>query len=101
MSFSTFYVFQCKTVLVGSNETAQSCVKRVLDLLEIKEDAKHYQLWVRTGPSESRYPLIGHERPFAIQRSSVRGCQLAGGKSAISSSFENGGFDHEKWGVPV
>lgn len=35
-------------------------------------DASNFQLWAKTARDESPYPLIGHERPFAIKLSCLR-----------------------------
>lgn len=35
-------------------------------------DPTQFQLWARTGRDEAPYPLIGHERPFAIKLSCLR-----------------------------
>ncbi|XP_063243066.1 uncharacterized protein LOC134542613 isoform X2 [Bacillus rossius redtenbacheri] len=63
----------CKTFSVGPEETARACIRLALEHLEMRGlDADDYQLWAATGRDEAPYPLIGHERPFAIKLSSLR-----------------------------
>ncbi|XP_012227825.1 rho GTPase-activating protein 20-like isoform X4 [Linepithema humile] len=59
----------CKTILVGSDMTAQTCVNVAMPLWDLQGP---FQLWARTFPDEAPYPLIGHERPFAVKISSLR-----------------------------
>lgn len=35
-------------------------------------DPSEFQLWAKTSRDEAPYPLIGHERPFAIKLSCLR-----------------------------
>lgn len=63
----------CKTFSVGPEETARDCIKLALEHLEMRGlDPAHFQLWAKTAREEAPYPLIGHERPFAIKLSCLR-----------------------------
>ncbi|BES91920.1 RhoGAP [Nesidiocoris tenuis] len=62
----------CKTFSVGPDETARSCIALALDHLEMGRDPEGYQLWAKTARDEAPYPLLGHERPFAIKLSCLR-----------------------------
>lgn len=62
-------VLQCKTISVGSDMTAAACLNLALPMLDLQG---HFQLWAKTTADEAPYPLIGHERPFAIKMSSLR-----------------------------
>uniref|UniRef100_A0A1B6DL33 Rho-GAP domain-containing protein n=1 Tax=Clastoptera arizonana TaxID=38151 RepID=A0A1B6DL33_9HEMI len=63
----------CKTFSVGPDETAKDCIKLALDHLEMRGlDCAHFQLWAKTAREEAPYPLVGHERPFAIKLSCLR-----------------------------
>ncbi|XP_073993009.1 rho GTPase-activating protein 20-like isoform X3 [Rhodnius prolixus] len=62
----------CKTFSVGPEETARSCIAVALDHLELGRDPGQYQLWAKTARDEAPYPLLGHERPFAIKLSCLR-----------------------------
>jgi len=55
--------------MVGSEMTAHTCVNRAMPLWDLQGP---FQLWARTFPDEAPYPLIGHERPFAVKMSSLR-----------------------------
>ncbi|XP_026827938.1 uncharacterized protein LOC105278915 isoform X3 [Ooceraea biroi] len=59
----------CKTIMVGSEMTAHTCVSMAMPLWDLQGP---FQLWARTFPDEAPYPLIGHERPFAVKMSSLR-----------------------------
>ncbi|KAG7202028.1 hypothetical protein KM043_004712 [Ampulex compressa] len=59
----------CKTIMVGSEMTASSCVSLATRLLDLQGP---FQLWARTSSEEAPYPLIGHERPFAVKLSNLR-----------------------------
>ncbi|XP_072755170.1 uncharacterized protein [Anoplolepis gracilipes] len=59
----------CKTIMVGSEMTAQTCVNMAMPLWDLQGP---FQLWARTFPDETPYPLIGHERPFAVKMSRLR-----------------------------
>ncbi|XP_046492740.1 rho GTPase-activating protein 20 isoform X3 [Neodiprion pinetum] len=59
----------CKTIMVGPEMTAGACVNLATRLLDLQGP---FQLWARTSSDESPYPLIGHERPFAIKLSNLR-----------------------------
>lgn len=66
-------MLQCKTFSVGPEETARDCIKLALEHLEMRNlDHGHFQLWAKTARDEAPYPLIGHERPFAIKLSCLR-----------------------------
>ncbi|XP_025269720.1 uncharacterized protein LOC105254643 isoform X1 [Camponotus floridanus] len=58
-----------KTIMVGSEMTAQTCVNMAVPLWDLQGP---FQLWARTFPDETPYPLIGHERPFAVKMSRLR-----------------------------
>ncbi|XP_020707117.2 uncharacterized protein LOC105684468 isoform X3 [Athalia rosae] len=58
-----------KTIMVGPEMTASACVNLATRLLDLQGP---FQLWARTSSDESPYPLIGHERPFAIKLSNLR-----------------------------
>ena len=60
---------QSRTIEVGSEMTAAACVNLATRLLGLQGT---FQLWARTSSDESPYPLIGHERPFAIKLSNLR-----------------------------
>ncbi|XP_054265488.1 rho GTPase-activating protein 20-like isoform X2 [Macrosteles quadrilineatus] len=63
----------CKTFSVGPDETARDCIRLALEHLEMRGlDASQFQLWAKTAREESPYPLVGHERPFAIKLSCLR-----------------------------
>ncbi|XP_069705214.1 uncharacterized protein [Periplaneta americana] len=63
----------CKTFSVGPEETARTCIRLALEHLEMRGlDPDDFQLWAKTAREESPYPLIGHERPFAIKLSCLR-----------------------------
>ncbi|XP_065213661.1 rho GTPase-activating protein 20-like isoform X3 [Planococcus citri] len=63
----------CKTFSVGPEETARDCIKLALEHLEMRHlDSNQFQLWAKTARDEAPYPLIGHERPFAIKLSCLR-----------------------------
>ncbi|KAL1123299.1 hypothetical protein AAG570_002385 [Ranatra chinensis] len=63
----------CKTFAVGPDDTARGCIKHALEQLEMRGcDPSEYQLWAKTSRDEALYPLVGHERPFAIKLSSIR-----------------------------
>lgn len=57
---------------MGPEETARSCIAVALDHLELGRDPGQYQLWAKTARDEAPYPLLGHERPFAIKLSCLR-----------------------------
>ncbi|XP_034945775.1 rho GTPase-activating protein 20-like isoform X2 [Chelonus insularis] len=59
----------CKTIMVSSEMTAAACVNLATRLLDLQGP---FQLWARTSADEAPYPLIGHERPFAIKLSNLR-----------------------------
>ncbi|XP_023287924.1 rho GTPase-activating protein 20 isoform X2 [Orussus abietinus] len=59
----------CKTIMVGSEMTAAACVNLATRLLDLQGP---FQLWARTSSEEAPYPLIGHERPFAVKLSNLR-----------------------------
>ncbi|XP_066594917.1 rho GTPase-activating protein 20-like isoform X2 [Prorops nasuta] len=59
----------CKTIMVGSEMTAAACVNLATRLLDLQGP---FQLWARTSSDEAPYPLIGHERPFAVKLSNLR-----------------------------
>ncbi|XP_044595516.1 rho GTPase-activating protein 20-like isoform X2 [Cotesia glomerata] len=59
----------CKTIMVSSEMTAGTCVHLATRLLDLQGN---FQLWARTSIDEAPYPLIGHERPFAIKLSNLR-----------------------------
>ncbi|XP_015605537.1 rho GTPase-activating protein 20 isoform X4 [Cephus cinctus] len=59
----------CKTIVVGPEMTAAACVNLATRLLDLQGP---FQLWARTSSEEAPYPLIGHERPFAIKLSNLR-----------------------------
>ncbi|XP_014298945.1 rho GTPase-activating protein 20 isoform X2 [Microplitis demolitor] len=59
----------CKTIMVSSEMTAATCVSLATRLLDLQGP---FQLWARTCADEAPYPLIGHERPFAIKLSNLR-----------------------------
>ena len=59
-----------KSIQVGVEDPATETVKsalRALDLPNSTEEAKTFQLWVRTRTEEAPYPLIGHEIPLVIK----------------------------------
>ncbi|KOC70819.1 Rho GTPase-activating protein 20 [Habropoda laboriosa] len=58
-----------KTIMVGSEMTAAACVNLATRLLDLQGP---FQLWARTSADEAPYPLIGHERPFAVKLSNLR-----------------------------
>ncbi|XP_017885850.1 uncharacterized protein LOC108628438 isoform X2 [Ceratina calcarata] len=59
----------CKTIMVGCEMTAAACVNLATRLWDLQGP---FQLWARTSADEAPYPLIGHERPFAIKLSNLR-----------------------------
>ncbi|RLU19003.1 hypothetical protein DMN91_009361, partial [Ooceraea biroi] len=59
----------CKTIMVGSEMTAHTCLSMAMPLWDLQGP---FQLWARTFPDEAPYPLIGHERPFVVKMSSLR-----------------------------
>ncbi|XP_058804971.1 uncharacterized protein LOC131672055 [Phymastichus coffea] len=59
----------CKKILVSSEMTAAGCVNLATRLLDLQGP---FQLWARTCSEEAPYPLIGHERPFAVKLSNLR-----------------------------
>ncbi|CAL7947773.1 unnamed protein product [Xylocopa violacea] len=59
----------CKTIMVGSEMTAAACVNLATRLWDLQGP---FQLWARTSADEAPYPLIGHERPFAVKMSNLR-----------------------------
>lgn len=64
---------QCKTFSVGPEVTARDCVRLALEHLELRGvEAAQFQLWAKTAREEAPYPLVGHERPFAIKLSCLR-----------------------------
>lgn len=68
-NFRSFLFAQLKTIVVGSEMTASAVVSLATRLLDLQGP---FQLWARTSADESPYPLIGHERPFAIKLSNLR-----------------------------
>ncbi|XP_018054483.1 PREDICTED: rho GTPase-activating protein 20-like isoform X1 [Atta colombica] len=58
-----------KTIKARSDMTAHDCVKEATPLWGLQGP---FQLWARTFPDEPPYPLIGHERPFAVKMSRLR-----------------------------
>ncbi|XP_036142198.1 rho GTPase-activating protein 20 isoform X2 [Monomorium pharaonis] len=58
-----------KTIKARSDMTAHDFVKEVMPLWGLQGP---FQLWARTFPEEPPYPLIGHERPFAVKMSRLR-----------------------------
>ncbi|XP_032669575.1 uncharacterized protein LOC116843329 isoform X1 [Odontomachus brunneus] len=58
-----------KSIMVGSEMTAAACLNLAMPLLDLQG---HFQLWAKTAADEAPYPLIGHERPFAVKMSSLR-----------------------------
>ena len=72
-SFLVFFCLQSKTFAVGPDDSAKACIRQALDHLEMRGlDPADFQLWVKTPREEAPYPLIGHERPFAIKLSCLR-----------------------------
>lgn len=66
-------LLQCKTFSVGPEETAHTCIRLALEHLEMRGlDPDDFQLWAKTAREEAPYPLIGHERPYAIKLSCLR-----------------------------
>lgn len=62
-----------KTFSVGPHDTASRCIAMALQHLEMRgRDPAGFQLWAKTSGDEAPYPLIGHERPFAIKLSCLR-----------------------------
>ncbi|KAK7871085.1 hypothetical protein R5R35_010449 [Gryllus longicercus] len=62
-----------KTLNVGPEESARACVAQALQALELRGvRPDHFQLWAKTARDEAPYPLVGHERPFAIKLSCLR-----------------------------
>ncbi|XP_011506060.1 PREDICTED: rho GTPase-activating protein 20-like [Ceratosolen solmsi marchali] len=59
----------CKKISVSSEMTAAACVNLATRLLDLQGP---FQLWARTSSEEAPYPLIGHERPFAVKLSNLR-----------------------------
>ncbi|KAJ9577110.1 hypothetical protein L9F63_006318, partial [Diploptera punctata] len=54
-------------------ETAKACIRLALEHLEIGGlDPDDFQLWAKTAREEAPYPLIGHEKLFAIKMSCLR-----------------------------
>jgi Rho GTPase-activating protein 20 len=64
-----FRTLQFKTIKARSDMTAHDCVKEAMPLWGLQGP---FQLWARTFPEEPPYPLIGHERPFAVKMSRLR-----------------------------
>ncbi|XP_031778904.1 rho GTPase-activating protein 20 isoform X2 [Nasonia vitripennis] len=62
----------CKKVSVSAETTAAACVNLSRRLLDLQLQPGPLQLWARTCLEEAPYPLIGHERPFAIKLSNLR-----------------------------
>ncbi|XP_034244424.1 uncharacterized protein LOC117647050 isoform X2 [Thrips palmi] len=63
----------CKTLCVRPSDTVQRCIQQALEHLEMQSlDAQQFQLWAKTPGDDSPYPLVGHERPFAIRMSCLR-----------------------------
>jgi hypothetical protein len=62
-------IAQCKKISVSSEMTAAACVNLATRLLDLQGP---FQLWARTSSEEAPYPLIGHERPFAVKLSNLR-----------------------------
>lgn len=63
-----------KVIRITNNHTAADCVRLLLRQLCLQEeDAKEFQLWVRTHKEEAPYPLIGHEYPLSIKMNLIRG----------------------------
>ncbi|XP_018397234.1 PREDICTED: rho GTPase-activating protein 20-like [Cyphomyrmex costatus] len=58
-----------KTIKVRSDMIAHDCVKEAMPLWDLQG---LFQLWAQTFLDESPYPLLGHERPFAIKMSRLR-----------------------------
>lgn len=55
--------------MVRSEMTAAACVNLATRLLDLQGP---FQLWTRTSSDDALYPLMGHERPFAIKLSNLR-----------------------------
>ena len=51
----------------------QRCIQQALEHLEMQAlDPRQFQLWAKTPGEDAPYPLVGHERPFAIRMSCIR-----------------------------
>ncbi|XP_041127675.1 LOW QUALITY PROTEIN: rho GTPase-activating protein 20-like [Polyodon spathula] len=61
------------TLSVGNTDTAADAIKMALQQFGITGCVKDYQLWVSSGKEDAPYPLIGHEYPFSIKMSHMRG----------------------------
>ncbi|XP_052129739.1 uncharacterized protein LOC113211060, partial [Frankliniella occidentalis] len=63
----------CKTLCVRPADTVQGCIQMALEHLEMQAlDPHSFQLWAKTPGDDSPYPLVGHERPFAIRMGCLR-----------------------------
>jgi len=66
-----FFLFQnkkIKNICARREDTATDCISAALKVLDSPDlKPSDVQLWVRTKPNESPYPLIGHEVPLVIK----------------------------------
>ncbi|XP_071440118.1 uncharacterized protein [Hetaerina americana] len=76
----------CKTFSIGPNDTARHCIRLALEHLgmdaiscgqNLDDLVDGFQLWAKSGcdrgnDGDSPYPLLGHERPFAIKLHCLR-----------------------------
>lgn len=73
VSLRVVSVLQCKTLCVRPSDTVQRCIQQALEHLEMQAlDPRQFQLWAKTPGDDAPYPLVGHERPFAIRMSCIR-----------------------------
>ncbi len=64
------------------DDTAREVVSSALSALDLPGSiGPGYQMWVRTRPEDSPYPLIGHEIPLVIKINWTRQIFNSGGSS--------------------
>ncbi|XP_041440504.1 rho GTPase-activating protein 20 isoform X2 [Xenopus laevis] len=62
-----------KVLTISNEDTVNDIIKMALLQFGAEGSDADYRLWVTSGKDEAPYPLIGHEYPFGIKMSHVRG----------------------------
>ncbi|XP_069604735.1 rho GTPase-activating protein 20-like [Ranitomeya imitator] len=65
------------TITVCNTDDAEKVMKEATQQLGIPGRSSDHHLWVMSGKDESPYPLFGHEHPYSIAMSCLRGLMAA------------------------